>query len=123
VKPSIESLEGVSWPEPEFRSGLVLTTHALRKKPLDELTPNDLRVAFNEDVGTKFVKARAIEVLTENPVAGDLFDGDLIRAVIRSQEFRRDESFRMKIVELAARALQADLDSDTRSEIEEAGKA
>jgi hypothetical protein len=46
MKSTIEILENEVWPEPDFRSGLVLTAHALRKKPIDELTPNDLRVAF-----------------------------------------------------------------------------
>ena len=49
----------------QWHSGLVLTAHALRKKSLDELTPNDLRVAFNEDIGTKFLTARVLEVLAE----------------------------------------------------------
>jgi hypothetical protein len=123
MKPSIESLEGVVWPEPEFHSSLVLRAHALRKKPIDELTTNDLRVAFNEDIGTQFIKARVIEVLTDDPAVGEMFEGDLIRAVMLSQEFRRDESFRRRIIELAALALKKDLDVDTRNEIKQARNA
>jgi contact-dependent growth inhibition (CDI) system CdiI-like immunity protein len=123
VKPTIESLEGKVWPEPEWQSGLVLTAHALRKKPLDEHSPNDLRVAFNEDIGTQFLKARVLEVLAESPTAGDLFDGDLIRSVMRSRQFREDDSFRKKIVELAVAALKMELDANTRNEIENLVKA
>lgn len=123
MKPTIESLEGKVWPAPEWQSGLVLTAHALRKKPLDELTPNDLRVAFNKDIETEFVKARVLDILEEEPAAGDLFDGDLILAVVRSRQFREDEQFRQRIVQLADAALKKDLDTDTRCEIENLKRA
>ena len=87
---TIETLEGKVWPEPEFQSSLVLTAHALRKKPIDELTPNDLRVAIKENVGADLLKKRVLEVLKDEPEIGDLFDCDLILAVMRSQQFRND---------------------------------
>lgn len=115
---TIETLEGEIWPEPEFQSSLILTAHALRKKPIDELTSNDLRVAFNEDIGVEYLKERALEVLEAYPAIGDLFDGDLILAVMRSQQFRTDKEFRKKIIEKADEALTKELDSQTRDEIE-----
>jgi hypothetical protein len=118
MKATIESLECTVWPEPEFRSALVMTAHALRKKPVAELTPNELRVAFSQDIGTAFLSTRVLEVLACDPAAGELFEGDLILAVMRSRRFREDEPFRMQIVELAAAALKTDLDLDTRREIE-----
>jgi hypothetical protein len=118
VKPTIESLEGKVWPKPEWQSGLVLTAHALRKKPLDELTPNDLRIALNEDIGVVFLKERVLEVLKKEPTAGDLYEGDLILAAMRSKPFREDSAFRQKILEHAKSALKQDLDSETRHEIE-----
>jgi len=118
MQETIERLEGRVWPEPEWQSGLVLTAHALRKKPLDELTPNDLRVAFTQDAGADFVKTRVLEILEAKPTAGDLFAGDLIFAVMRSRAFRQDEEFWKKIVLLADAALRQELDSDTKLEIE-----
>ena len=81
---TIESLEGKVWPEPEW--AVLPRSHraSLRKKPLDELTPNDLRVAFNEDIGADFLKERVLEVLREDPAAGDVFDGDLVLAAMGS---------------------------------------
>jgi hypothetical protein len=123
VKATIESLEGKIWPEPEFRSGLVLTAQALRKKPIDELTPNDLRVAFNQDVGADLLKNRVLETLERDPAAGDLFEGDLVRAVMGSRQFREDEEFRKKIGRCADAALKQDLDTETRRDIESLKKA
>ena len=119
MKPSIEDLEGVIWAEPQFSSAVVLAGHALRKKPIDQLTPNDLRVAFNEDIGTAFLKERVVEILSADPATGHLFEGDLILAVMRSRSFRSDEAFRKKIIELAVGALEAELDAETRREIAE----
>lgn len=70
---TIESIEGNAWPEPEGQSGLVLTAHALRKKPLSELTPNDLHVAFSQQIGADLVQARALEILEKDPAAGELY--------------------------------------------------
>jgi|SRR6185369_1395486 len=118
MKMTIETLEGKIWPEPEFESSLVLTAHALRKKPIDELTPSDLRVAFNEDIGAEFLKERVLEVLGTEPAIGDLIEGDLILAVMRSKQFRTDAEFRKKIIEKADETLTEELDPQTRDEIE-----
>jgi hypothetical protein len=123
MKTTIEELEGRVWTESEFISTLVLTAHALRKKPVEKLTPNELRIAFNEHIGTKFLKERVLEVLKEDPAAGDLFAGDLILAVMRSEQFRSDRGFREKIVEKAEEALKEELDSQTRDEIENLKRA
>jgi hypothetical protein len=54
------------------------------------MTPNELRIDFNENSGTKYLKERVLEVLKEEPTVGDLFAGDLVLAVMRSEEFRGD---------------------------------
>jgi hypothetical protein len=64
---TIESLEGTNWPGPEFASHLVTKAHALRKKPIAQLTPEDLRMAFNEDIGTRFLKERVLQILNATP--------------------------------------------------------
>jgi hypothetical protein len=117
MKPTIETLEGKFWPVPEYESSLVLTAHVLRKKPIDELTPNDLRIAFAQDVGAGFLMERVLEVLEEDPTSGDLFEGDLLLAVMRSPMFRSDEEFKKKIATCAERALIMIPDTETRDEI------
>jgi hypothetical protein len=119
VKPTIESLEGKVWPEPEFGSSLVLTGHALRKKPLDELTLNDHRVAFKEDVGADFLKSIVLEILKNEPaVEATYFEGDLLAAVMRSRQFRSDDAFQKEIIACAERGLPAISDTETRDEIQ-----
>lgn len=75
-------------------------------------------MAFNEDIGTEFLKERVLEVLDTEPAIGDLFEGDLILAVMRSKQFRTDDEFRKKIIEKADETLTEELDSQTRDEIE-----
>ena len=118
MKPTIESLEGDVWPEPERQSGLVLNAYALRKKPLNELTPNDLRVAFMQNIGADFLKERMLEVLDKEPSVGDLFAGDLVLAAMGSRQFRENEEFQKKIIQCAQAALKHELDAQTRHEIE-----
>jgi CDI immunity proteins len=117
TRPTIENLEGKVWPAPEFQSSLVLATHALRKKPLEDLTPNDLRIVFNQDIGTEYVKERVLAVLETEPDAGELYAGDLIVAVLRSKRYQEDREFREKIGILADTAIAAIEDIDTRNEI------
>ena len=119
MKPTIESLEGTVWPEPEFDSSLVQTAHALRKKPLDDLTQNDLRIAFSENVGADFLKDRVLAVLQDEPaIDATYYEGDLLLAVMRSKQFRADEGFRKKIAALADVALPEISDAQTRDEIQ-----
>ncbi len=119
MKPTIESLEGTVWPEPEFDSSLVLTAHALRKKPLDDLTQNDLRIAFSENVGADFLKDRVLAVLQVEPaIDATYYEGDLLLSVMRSRQFRADEGFRKKIAALADVALPKISDAQTRDEIQ-----
>ena len=106
MKPTIESLEGKVWPEPDFQSSFVVTAHALRKKPLDQLTPNDLRVAFKEDVGADFLKDLILSVLQVEPaIDSAFFEGDLLLSAMRSRQYREDALFRGKILDSAEEAL------------------
>jgi hypothetical protein len=109
MEKTIEILEGTIWGAPIFKSSLILMAHALRKKPIDELTPDELRIAFNEDIGTKFLKNRVLAVIEEDPAAGDLFEGDLLLSVMRSREFLRDEAFHKKVVKKADEVMKLEL--------------
>ncbi len=115
---TIESIEGNVWPDPEWQSGLVLAGHALRKKPLPELTPSDLRVAYSQQIGADLLKARALEILESEPATGDLYEGDLLLAVMRSRQFQDDETFRKRVIVVAGAALKTELNLSTRDEIQ-----
>ncbi|MBV6702013.1 contact-dependent growth inhibition system immunity protein [Kitasatospora aureofaciens] len=81
---SLEELERDSWPTPAAdASRLVVTAHALRRKPIGELTVEDLRLLIRQNVGLPQLLPLAVEVLRHNPLAeGDLYEGDLLAAVL-----------------------------------------
>ncbi|MER6049222.1 contact-dependent growth inhibition system immunity protein [Streptomyces sp. NPDC001793] len=86
---SLEEIEGVRWPAPPAEATrLVSTVHALRRKPIGVLGPEDLRLLISQDVGLPHLLPTAVEVLRANPmVEGDLYEGDLLSAVmIRGRE-------------------------------------
>ncbi len=86
---SLEELERDRWPAPSGNvTRLVATVHALRRKPIGELTVEDLRLLVRQDVGLADVLPVALEVLRDDPMAeGDMYEGDLLAAVLtRSPE-------------------------------------
>lgn len=82
---SIEQLEGVYWPEPdeERKSNVVLKSNALRKKPLSELTIEDVRTALIQQVGIIYTVPIAINLLKHNPMVESLnFEGEILGALL-----------------------------------------
>ncbi|MDT0453184.1 contact-dependent growth inhibition system immunity protein [Streptomyces hesseae] len=81
---SLEEIEGVRWPAPPAdATRLVATAHALRRKPISVLGPEDLRLLISQDVGLLHLLPSAVELLRADPmVEGDLYEGDLLSAVL-----------------------------------------
>jgi CDI immunity proteins len=82
---SLEAIENDRWGDaPEDATTLVKTVHELRRKPIGDLTPGDLRVLIGQGVGLKVLVPRAIELLADNPLLeADFHPGDLLAAVLR----------------------------------------
>lgn len=81
---TIESLEGNAWGPPEYGSHLVTECHRLRKLPLGEFTPENLRIMIGQAFGLQHLLPLALEQLEENPwIAGDYFEGDLLLVVLK----------------------------------------
>jgi hypothetical protein len=82
---SIEEIEGDYWgmpPAPGTR--LIDEVHRLRRVPVGELTVEDLRLLVGQGVALTVVMPLAVQRLEEDPLAeGDLFEGDLLTAVLR----------------------------------------
>ncbi len=73
-----------AWGEPEYDSYLVTTCHRLRRKPLRELSVEDLRILIGQRIGLLWLIPLAVEVLEAEPLAeGDFYPGDLLAAVLR----------------------------------------
>jgi hypothetical protein len=81
---SLEDLEGVRWPgPPSDATRLIATAHVLRRKPVDQLSAEDLRLLISQDVGLPYLLPRAVELLGVDPMlAGDFCAGDLLAAVL-----------------------------------------
>jgi hypothetical protein len=82
---SLDDIEGTTWgPAPEDATTLVTKVHELRRKPVGELTPEDLRLLIGQQVGVDVLLSRALDVLKRNPLEeGDFYPGDLFAAVLR----------------------------------------
>ncbi|MGJ3561833.1 contact-dependent growth inhibition system immunity protein [Streptomyces sp. INA 01156] len=64
------------------------TAHALRRKPIGELTVEDMRLLIRQNVSLAHLLPLALEVLRLDPMAeGHMYEGDLPAAVLtRSPE-------------------------------------
>lgn len=82
---TLQSLENDFWPNPpEDSTNLIKTCHTLRKKPLNEMTIENLRVMIGQDIGLKYLVPIAMENLrTDILAAGDFYPGDLLESVLR----------------------------------------
>ncbi|MFD7983840.1 contact-dependent growth inhibition system immunity protein [Kitasatospora indigofera] len=86
---SLEELERDRWSAPSGgETRLMATVRELRRKPLGDLTVEDMRLLIRQDVGLAYLLPRAVEVLRGDPLAeGDMYEGDLLAAVLtRSPE-------------------------------------
>ncbi|MDF6046232.1 hypothetical protein LRD69_29725 [Streptomyces sp. JH14] len=86
---SLEELERDRWPAPSGdATRLVMTAHELRRKPIGELTVEDLRLLIRQNEGLTHLLPLALEVLRSDPMAeGHMYEGDLLAAVLtRSSE-------------------------------------
>ena len=76
---SIAELENKYWNEPVYSSYLVRTCHSLREKPLEDFTPEDLRIMIGQQFYLPYLIPIALEFLdTDILSSGDMYDGDLL---------------------------------------------
>lgn len=81
----VESLDGEAWGGPPGdATGLIRACHAARRVPLGELTPAEARVLLGQNIATRFVLTRAIELLRSDPMMdAELYEGDLLLVVCK----------------------------------------
>ncbi|CAM4213998.1 contact-dependent growth inhibition system immunity protein [Kibdelosporangium persicum] len=81
---SLEQLENDAWgPAPDDATGLMRTVHALRAKPIGQLTPGDVRVLLGQREGIDVLTPRALAMLQEEPLLeASYYPGDLLVAVL-----------------------------------------
>ncbi|MEV0190638.1 contact-dependent growth inhibition system immunity protein [Kitasatospora purpeofusca] len=83
---SLEELERDRWPTPSGdETRLVATVLALRRKPVGDLSVEDLRLLIGQSVGLVHLLPLAVDILRDDPLAeGDMYEGDLLAAVLSS---------------------------------------
>lgn len=85
VSKTLEELDGQSWGEPECQSHLVLECHRLRRVPLREFTPANLRIMIGQNIGLEFLAPLALQLLADDPLLdAELYAGDLLSATLQS---------------------------------------
>lgn len=84
VNKSLEELENSFWEHNDFDSYVVQTVQAARKKPLRELSNEEIRVLTGQRVGLKYILPLAVAILKNDPLAEiRFFEGDLLECVLR----------------------------------------
>jgi hypothetical protein len=80
---TLEQLENDIWPTPaSYPTGLVERCYGLRKVPVADLTPGDLRVLVSQQIGLRFLVPLALALLDKNPILeAELYPGDLLGAL------------------------------------------
>ena len=80
---TLEQLENFDWGEPEPDSSFDPNCYHLRRKPLNELTLEELKVFIDRGIGLLYLIPLALEQLELNPLAeARYFAGDLLVSVL-----------------------------------------
>jgi hypothetical protein len=84
---SLQEIEQQDWGEPTYNSYLVIRCHRLRRKPLNQFTPGDLRIMIGQQISLPILIPLAVECLEQEPlVQGDYFPGDLLSVMLKIDE-------------------------------------
>ena len=70
-------------PSPDDPTELVRRCNELRRTPLAEFDVEDLRMMIGQQISLRYLIPRAITILEANPLAEDMYPGDLLGAVLR----------------------------------------
>lgn len=119
---SLEQIEQAFWGDPpEGATRIIRDTHALRRKPVGELTAGDLRLLLSQQVGVEVLARLAVGVLREDPLAeGDYYPGDLLVAVMKlPAAYWAAHPEELSAVQQAARSAgDAEADAELRGDID-----
>ncbi len=84
IRPSLEQLEGASPPPVPPGTPVEKRCEELRRKPIEELTADELQLQIGQRIGLDHLVPAALDVLEREPlVAGEFYPGDLLGTVLR----------------------------------------
>lgn len=84
---SIEELENDYWEDSDFGSYVVQTSQRARKKPLSQLSKEEIRLLIGQKIGLRHLIPVALSILRDDPlVEVRYFEGDLLLQLLRLSE-------------------------------------
>ncbi|MCW1827925.1 contact-dependent growth inhibition system immunity protein [Enterobacter asburiae] len=105
--------------EPDQQSPLELWFERIIDVPIEELTVEDLCRAIRQKLCIDQLMPRVLEVLTEEPLAGEYYDGELITALstIKAEDLRGQKNTFTQIRQLINQLSPSDINDDLRKDI------
>ena len=81
---SLEELENRYTDTPDFHSYVVSSCHKARKKPICELTHEEIRLMIGQKMGLRYLLPRALDILENDPlIEVTFYEGDLLNELLR----------------------------------------
>ena len=81
---SIEELENDYWEDSDFNSYIVLTTQNARKKPVSQLSDEEIRLLIGQKIGLKYLIPIALSLISKDPlVEVTFYKGDLLSQLLK----------------------------------------
>jgi len=105
--------------EPDQQSPLELWLERIIDVPIEELTVEDLCRAIRQKLCIDQLMPRGLEVLTEEPLAGEYYEGELITALstIKAEDLRGQKNTFTQIRQLINQLSPSDINDDLRKDI------
>ena len=105
--------------EPDQQSPLELWFERIIDVPIEELMVEDICRAIRQKLCIDQLMPRVLEVLTEEPLAGEYYDGELIAALstIKENDLKDQKSTFIKIKQLLNQLASSDISDDLKKDI------
>ncbi|CAI1016231.1 contact-dependent growth inhibition system immunity protein [Serratia liquefaciens] len=105
--------------EPGQQSPLELWFDRVIDIPIEELAVEDLCRAIRQDLCVDQLMPRVLDVLTEDPLAGEYYDGELIAALstIRGDDLKDHKRIFIQIKQLINQLAPSDVNDDLKKDI------
>jgi CDI immunity proteins len=111
---TLEELEARAWGDPPSdATGLMKRVYRLRTVKLKDLSGEDLSTLLGQREGADWLVPLVLDVLTDDPLAGDWYPGQLLIGVLQNVDyFERfpNELLRLHAVRQALTSLRDDAD-------------
>lgn len=122
---SIDQLQGRCTVPPEERpdeTSLEVWYRSLYKQPFEDFSVFDLARACRQQVHVEFVVPYCLHVLQQDPIAGDMYDGELAVSLkeVPRQYWREHPGERAKFLSVVG-AVRAAVNADPESDLEADG--